>query len=442
MMANKFFGAARRAVLGFLPLLVLSLALFSCGSRPAGQDGLAFTLQNGVPVYYKGVDSTRMATVLVCVKGGTVLFPREQSGMEAELFELMSHGGCKYRYKDLTKLSYDKNINISSSSNYAGSSLSVSCISNYFDLALDALLDCFLNPSFDQTEYDHIMTECDQGVQRRSKDPQSLLVYTINKELYKDNPLGTSSSVLPESRANITLQNLKAHYKKIIDAKRLFVVAAGDVNLKKLRRELEKTLAKVPALEEEFVLPDIPQIQIKGPKVSLVSPALPKASGHIVAAFKSPSVFSDDLIVARLAASMYNESLFNIIRTKYGACYTPSASVGFSPAPFGVVFLSRVSDMKNAVSYIPLAQKDFLQSDIEGNLKGFVKKYVNSAYQNQTTCASIAGRAVSALLVFGDMDAFDKMAEAAKKVSADDIRRVFAEYFQSNDERIFEISGE
>ncbi|MBO7123560.1 MAG: insulinase family protein [Treponema sp.] len=419
----------------------LAICLFSC-SAPVAKDGLAFTLQNGVPVYYKNVDSTRISSVVICVKGGTLLFPRDQSGIEKELFELMSHGGWKYHYKDLTKLSYDKNIDIVSGSSYSGSSLSVSCVSNYFDLAIDALLSCFLNPLFDQTEYDNIMTECDQGIQRRSNDPESLLFYTINKEIYKDHPLGTSSIVLPESRANMTLENLKAHYKKIIDARRLFVVAAGDVNLKKLRRALEKSLAKVSAGQEEFVLPEIPQIAISGEKVSLTTPALPKASGHIALVFKSPSVFSEDLIVARLAASMYNESLFNVIRTKHGACYTPSASVGFSPAPYGMVFLYRVSDMKNAASYVPQAQKDFLQSDIEGKLNGYIKKYVNSAYQNQMTCASIAGRSASAILTFGDMDAFDKMAESAKSVSAEDIRRVFAEYFQSNDERIFEISGE
>lgn len=419
---------------------IFSLCLFSC--RAPAKDGLAFTLKNGVPVYYKNVDSTRISSVVICVKGGTLLFPRDQSGIEKELFELMSHGGWKYHYKDLTKLSYDKNIDVVSSSSYAGSSLSVSCVSNYFDLALDALLDCFLNPSFDQTEYENIMTECDQEIQRRSNDPESLLFYTINKEIYKGHPLGTSSMVLPESRANMTMENLKAHYKKIIDSRRLFVVAAGDVNLKKLRGALEKSLAKVSAGQEEFALPKIPEISISADKLSLTSPALPKASGHIALVFKSPSVFSEDLIVARLAASMYNESLYNVIRSKHGACYTPSASVGFSPAPYGMVFLYRVSDMKNAASYIPEAEENFLQSDIEGKLNGYIKKYLNSAYQNQMTCASIASRSASALLTFGDMNAFDKMADSAKKVSAADILRTFAEYFQSNDERIFEISGE
>jgi len=422
-------------------VLLFSCAIISCGSKPA-EDGLAFTLQNGIPVYYKNVDSTRISSVVICAKGGTLLFPRDQSGIEKELFELMSHGGWKYHYKDLSKLSYDKNIDVVSGSSYAGSSLSVSCVSNYFDLALDALLDCFLNPSFDQTEYDNIMTECDQGLQRRLKDPESLLFYTMNKEIYKNHPLGTSASVLPESRSNMTLDNLKAHYKKILDAKRIFVVAAGDVSLSRLRGTLEKTLATIPAQEEEFFIPDTPDFEVDGPTVSLKSSALKKGSGHIALAFKSPAYNSPDLIAARIAASMYSESLFNIVRTKYGACYTPSASVGFSPAPYGMVFLYRVSDMENAASYIPQAEEDFLQSDIEGNIKGYIKKYINSAYQNQMTCSSIASRSATALLTFDDIDGFDKLAAAAKNVTADDVRRVFRQYFQSNDERFFEISGE
>ncbi len=419
---------------------IFVLCLFSC--RAPAKDGLAFALQNGVPVYYKNVDSTKIASVVICAKGGTLLFPRDQSGIEKELFELMSHGGWKYHYKDLTKLSYDKNISIVSSSSYAGSSLSVSCISSYFDLALDALLDCFLNPSFDQTEYEHIMTECDQGLQRRLKDPESLLFYTMNKEIYKNHPLGTSATVLPESRANMTLDNLKAHYKKILDAKRIFVVAAGDISLSKLRGTLEKTLAKIPAKEKDFSIPPVPGLDVNGPAVSLKSPALAKGSGHIAIVFKSPAHNSPDLIAARIAASMYGESLFNIVRTKHGACYTPSASVGFSPAPYGMVFLYRVSDMENAASYIPEAEEDFLQSDIEGNLKGYVKKYMNSAWQNQMTCSSIASRAATALLTFGQIDGFDKLAADAKNVSAQDVRRVFRDYWQSGKNRLFAISGE
>ncbi len=424
-------------------ILFLTSALFSCGQKKADTSGLpAFSLKNGIPVYCKSVDSTRMASVLICVRGGSALFSREYSGIERELFELVSRGGKNHSYDDLLLLDNDKNISLGHSELDLGSYMSLSCLSSYLEEGLSALLDCFLNPSFDKTQFDNMMTECDQSLQRMQADPERLLFYTINKEIYKDHPLSTSASVLPESRQNITMENLKAHYKKILDAKRIFVVAAGDVNLRKLKRTLEKTLGNIPSLENDFSIPEIPDFDISGQTVSLKSSALAKGSGHIALVFKSPSFHSKDLAAARLAASMYGESLFNIVRTKYGACYTPSTSAGFSPAPCGMVFLFRVSDMENAASYIPEAEEDFLGGDIEGNLKGYVKKYINSAYQNQMSCAAIASRSANALLSLGDIDGFDKIADAAKKLTAADVRRVFKKYWQDGQKRTFEISGQ
>lgn len=420
----------------------LSFALVSCGAEKVGADVLAFKLKNGIPVYYKSVDSTKIASVIICVRGGSMTYGREFSGVEDLLFNLMSRGGSEHSYDDLRRLSHEKQISIGHSAQYCGAYLSLSCLSSYLDQGLDALLDCFLRPSFEAEQYNIMMTECDQGLQSMQNDPQSLLFYTMNKEIYKGHPLSASVAVLPESRENLTRANLKERYNKILDAKRIFVVAAGDVKLSKLRRVLEKSLGTVAALETDFEEPQIPPLEIKGPKVSLKSPALAKGSGHIALAFAIPGASSPDLPAARIAALMYNEPLFNIIRTKYGACYTPSVSGGFSPAPYGTIFLYRVSDMKNAASYIPEAEKEFLSGDIDGKLGGFIKKYLSSVYQNQMTCASIAARSANALLSFGDIDGFDKIADAAKKTTSADIRRVFKKYWQDGSRRVFEIEGE
>lgn len=426
----------------FLVCLLLAFCLSSCAKITVGADAKAFELKNGIPVYYKSVDSTNIASVIICVRGGSMTYSREFSGVEDLLFNLMSRGGSEHSFDDLRRLSHEKHISLGHSAQYCGAYLSLSCLSSYLDEGLDALLDCFLKPAFDAEQYNTMMTECDQSLQRMQNDPESLLFYTMNKEIYKGHPLAASTSVLPESRENLTRSNLKERYNKILDAKRIFVVAAGDVNLSKLRRALEKTLGKVAASQTDFQEPQIPPLEIFGPKVSLKSPALAKGSGHIAVAFPIPGATSPDLPAARIAALMYNEPLFNIIRTKYGACYTPSVSGGFSPAPYGTIFLYRVSDMKNAASYIPEAESEFLKSDIEGKLGGFIKKYLSSVWQNQMTCASIAGRSANALLSFDDIDGFDKIADAAKALTAADIRRVFKKYWQDGSKRVFEISGE
>lgn len=423
-------------------LACLSFALVSCSAKKVGADALAFKLKNGIPVYYKSVDSTKIASVIICVRGGSMTYSREFSGVEDLLFNLMSRGGSEHSFDDLRRLSNEKRVSIGHSAQYRGAYLSLSCLSSYLDEGLDALLDCFLHPAFDKDQYNNMMVECDQGLQRMQNDPQSLLFYTMNKEIYKGHPLSSSASVLPESRENLTRANLKERYNKILDAKRIFVVAAGDIKLSKLRRVLEKTLGTVAALDADFQEPQIPPLKIAGPKVSLKSSALAKGSGHIALAFAIPADTSPDLPAARIAALMYNETLFNIIRAKYGACYTPSVSGGFSPAPYGTIFLYRVSDMKKAASYIPETESEFLSGDIDGKLGGFIKKYLSSVWQNQMTCASIAGRSANALLSFGDIDGFDKIAEAAKNTTASDIRRVFKKYWQDGSKRVFEIEGE
>ena len=155
-------------------LACLLFALLSCGAENVGADALAFKLKNGIPVYYKSVDSTKIASVIICVRGGSMTYSRDFSGVEDLLFNLMSRGGSEHSYDDLRRLSHEKKISIGHSAQYCGAYLSLSCLSSYLDEGLDALLDCFLHPAFDKDQYNIMMTECDQGLQRMQNDPQSL----------------------------------------------------------------------------------------------------------------------------------------------------------------------------------------------------------------------------------------------------------------------------
>ncbi|MCM1222040.1 MAG: insulinase family protein, partial [Lachnospiraceae bacterium] len=409
-------------------------------------------LKNGIPIFYKSFDSTRMCSVIITIKGGSAMYPREFSGIESALLELMSRGSKKFPYSKIQELGGEKSISFSHSTSYAGSTFSFSCIDYYFDEALPIFLDCFLNPSYDEIQFENMLTEYSQDVQKILNEPESFLFYTMKKEIYKNHPFASSAGVLPESLENITVENLKSHYEKMLDAGRLCVMAAGALDEKKLARRLEKTLGKIPR-KENFAPPEIPALEISGENVVLQNAAI-SGSGHIARVFKSPSVFSDDFIPARIAAEMYNEVLFNIVRTMRGACYTPSTSIGFSPAPFGQDFLYRVSDLRNAVRYLREAQESFASGkmlalvegrveydSIEERLPGFVNKYITSAYTNQRTCSLIAGRAASSLLQLGDIDGLDKFVEQVTSVRAADVIRVFKKYWAGEPARFFAIVG-
>ncbi|MBD5436491.1 MAG: insulinase family protein [Treponema sp.] len=436
----------------FALLLIFCGAIFSESSRTQSRDSQT-SLKNGIPVYYKSVDSTRMCSVVITIKGGSAMYPREFSGIESALLELMSRGSKKFPYTKIQELGAEKHISFSHSTSYAGSTFSFSCIDYYFSEALPIFLDCFLNPSYDEIQFENMLTEYNQEIQKILNNPESFLFYTMKKEIYKNHPFESSAGVLPESLENITIENLKSHYEKLMDASRISVVAAGALNEKKLEKSLEKTLGKIPRFEKEFAPPEIPALEISGENVVLQNAAI-SGSGHIARVFKSPDIFSEDFIPARIASEMYNEVLFNIVRTMRGACYTPSTSIGFSPAPFGEDFLYRVSDLQNAARYLHEAQESFASGkmlalvegrveydSIEERLPGFVNKYITSAYTNQQTCALIAGRAASGLLQLGDIDGLDKFLEQAKNVRAADVIRVFKKYWTNESFRFFAIVG-
>lgn len=462
----------------YLFVLIFSALIFSACKKDGAANSTdensvqKFSLKNGIELYYKKVDSTRINAMGILISGGSALLPREMSGLESATLELMSRTSEKYSYSDMQALSYDKHIGVSHSTSYCGSTFSVSALDYYFDQALEVLLDCFFNPTFDEEQFSRMRTEYEQGNQETLNDPEDFLNYTMLKEIYSGHPLGTSSGVLPESIENITIENIRAHYQKLLDARRIRIVAAGNINVKKLIRRLEKSFCALPASDEDFKIPELPPLKIQGGDILLHSASL-QGSGHIMRIFNAPPIDSPDYIACRIMTEMYDEVLFNLVRTKYGVCYTPQCGSSFSTAPFGYDFLYRVSDFENAAPRLSEASDLFAagkmlssfgdvrtQDDaaavnatasgenlsyeydsIEERLPAFIKKYVNSAYQNQKSCAAILSRISSSLLYFGEPEKFDALVQDAKNVTAADISRVFEKYWRNGDYRYFAICG-
>ena len=56
----------------------------------------------------------------------------------------------------------------------------------------------------------------------------------------------------------------------------------------------------------------------------------------------APSVESDDYLPSLIAADMYNDLLFNVVREHYGVCYTPSVYISGGKASLGMVELYKI----------------------------------------------------------------------------------------------------
>ena len=448
MKMKKFFVAVI-----FFPIALISFAF----ADSVGESGKTekFTLKNGIPVYIKNNEESDLCAVYAVIKGGVEYLTPETSGLEAAVLSLMSMGSKNYSYEELKSFSYETQGGFSSYSINDGSVYGMSCISKYFDETFARFADSFFYPEFSAREYEILMQGYRQNVAVRMNDPSGIMFYYMNKIIYSGHPYSAITEVTQDSIENITLEAIKNYYSTLKDSRRISFVATGNIDSKKLVEILNGTFGKIKPLSVELKSDLIPEIKISGAPVVLVHQSA-SGAGHALRVFASPKVESPDYPVARIAANIFSDVLFNVVREKYGICYTPSSSISSSDAPFGYEFLFRVSNFEQLAKAMSEARSfmengtlisgknkngEYITEPLENRLQGYKNSYINRKYSTQDTCSGVASRMAASLLQFGDIDSADALTEIVKKCTAEQVISVFKKYWIEESFRWFAVVG-
>ncbi|MDE5899587.1 MAG: insulinase family protein [Treponemataceae bacterium] len=431
-----------------------------------------YRLSNGIPVYVRTGLDTAVADTHIVVSGGVRCLSPETSGLEDALFTMMTMGSERFSYPELQSYTYRTQGGISSSSSRAGSVIGTACIASYFDGTLERLLDGFLHPAFGKSEYELLMKKYEQDIQQMQNDPDSLLLYCAEQSIYEGHPYAAAVSVTPDSIGQITVDAMRRLHAEILDARRISVVAAGRLDVPALLETLEAALGTIPNGTIPLPSGAIPEVRPSGAPLVRTSPAA-DGTGYAMRAFASPPVFDDDYVPACIAADIFSDILFAVVREKYGACYTPGSMVFSSAAPFGIEYLNRISNLTDFAAYMEEARgimasgstirgrvreihggnpeelaegsdsgAGFELEPISDRLPGYINSYINRKYASQASTSGVALRICTSLLQFGDALSADALCERAREATADDIARVFQKYWIDGGSRWFAVVGE
>lgn len=444
-------------------LIIFSIfLLFSCSKaeKPlstasvnnGGVEVSEYRLKNDIPVYIADKVPNDVCAVFILFEGGTRLSSYEESGLENATLELMSRSTENLSYQDLQSLMYTNQSSISHYTMYCGSAYYLSCINYYLDDMLDVFLSSLIEIS--DSSFEDIYREEQQKITSMQNNPQSILFHDIHKRVYDGTSLLASSSVQPESLSNITFENIERCHKALLNSKRMKVVAVGKINKNKFLKKLNNILGK-------FEGEEIPPVN-KNEKLNLTDEKITlthkdaRGSEIIVRVFESPKVTSPDYITGRLTEDIFTTTMFNIIREKYGACYSPGTEIDSSDLAVGLDYGLRVSDMKNFPKYLEECQTLMLDgrviSSVDGDqttydtienvLEGTKNSYITQKYMSQATSSGIASRLAASLLQFGDLTTADEMMQKVESVTADDIKACFKKYWIDGKSQWFEMRGE
>jgi zinc protease len=303
-------------------------------------------LDNGLTLLVKETPATRVATVQIWIKAGSVYEETDEGGI-THLIEHMIFKGTPARKAGEVAADIEEvggQINAYTSFEYTVYHATLSA--RHWGLALDVLADAVLNSTFDAEELEREKKVVLEEISMREDRPQLRMFQELMSKSYQVHPyrlpvIGTRESVSSFSREDI-INYVQKHYHP----ENFTVVIAGDVRFREVETLVKKLLGNTPKGED--LSPDLPREPVRE------APEFFKMSGdikqtHLAMAFPITPFNHPDSPVLDIIAGVLGQGetsrLYHQLRNEQGLVYQISASA-FTPRDAGLfeIFATLDSD--------------------------------------------------------------------------------------------------
>lgn len=359
--------------------VLLVLALFTTGivnaqTKEITVDGLKIILKQ-TP---KDVVSVRLF-----IKGGTANYTKEKQGVEALTLNLAIQGGTRTRDAVAFATEAEKiGAELGAGANLEYSEIHMTCVKMFWDKSWDLFADAILNPSFDPKEYGLLKEQFVANAMSAISDPDQHLKNIALSNAFKGSQYERTPEGTPESLAGITLDDVKAHYKKILGKQRCFLVVVGNITEADLVAKVKATLAKMP-----FGTPYKPGERPLITKGGNFVEDRDIATNYIRGMMSAPTKQTPEGTVMQLGMSIMGSRFFLELRTKRSLSYAPAAfySSGVLLNPYNTIYIT-TQDPKQSMQVMTdiindIKKNGFLQEELDDKKQTFLTNY----YMGQQT---------------------------------------------------------
>ena len=211
-----------------------------------------FTLKNGLTVIV--AENHKLPTIGWTLSFVTGPITEGDKAGYASIFGQVMSAGTTTKSKDELNEEIDF---MGASVNAGATSMSAFSLSKYKDDVLGIMSDMLYNPSFPQDEFDRAIEQTLTGLQQSKDDPNGIANRIGGIVNYgKDHTYGEFAT--EETVKNITIDDLKNHYKKFFKPNIAYLVVVGDITKKEAEKMAKKYFSKWEkgdVVKEEFPAP-------------------------------------------------------------------------------------------------------------------------------------------------------------------------------------------
>ena len=333
-----------------IPLTILLVAIMSTSAVTAEEMAPHLhkaTLDNGLTVLVKEMPGTRVATVQIWVRAGSVYENAEEAGI-THFIEHMIFKGTETRGPGELAGAIEGvggQVNAYTSYEYTVYHATLSAV--HWDMALEVLAEAVMHSVFDPVELEREIKVVLEEVSMRFDRPNIMLFHELMATAYTRHPyrlpvIGNEESINNFSRDKI-LNYIRKHYYP----ENLTVVVAGDVKGNEVTARVNDIMGRMARGESETPALPVEPLQEEARfftlKADIMQPQL--AIAIPISKFDSPDTPVLD-VLAQIVGHGETSRLYRSLRDEKQLVYGINASA-FTPTDPGMFEISAVLDGNN-----------------------------------------------------------------------------------------------
>ncbi|WP_288129746.1 pitrilysin family protein [Microbulbifer sp.] len=226
---------------------------------PAIKDG---KLENGVRLLSVQNDETPTVTVRAVFGVGQRDEPRGKAGLTAMMTSLMTEATTERSAAEFTEALKRLGASVSVNAGVHDTTVTLNVLAKHLDAAMPLMMERMLKPAFTEEDFARIKQQTIEGLQQARKTPQGLATRALGAVMRgPQHPLSYPMGGLPDTVANITLDDVKGYYKAHFPNHLLGVTASTSLPHDTIVKSLDG-LAKL-----EVTKPVRPAIALQQPKI-------------------------------------------------------------------------------------------------------------------------------------------------------------------------------
>lgn len=295
-------------------------------------------LPNGLKIMTVSNHEAPFVSAMLGIRNGA--WTEHKPGTASLVLGMLTRGTATHNEAELASLLEHYAIRLNGSADKDNAAVSLDCLSEHLDRGMKLMAEVVLEPTFDEEEFNKLLTQEITELQIRLQTPSYLAENWFNRAVFGDHPYSRPVNGTPEMLGHIRPDDLKLWWSKFARPDQSTLIFAGDITLPQAMRLAKTYLGewKTNLVETGLVLPDIPQP--RPTQITLVDrPGSVQAQlcvGHLgITRLQQPDFFYS-LIASNYFGGSFNSRLNDALRVKRGLTY--GAFGGFSPLRMGGVF--------------------------------------------------------------------------------------------------------